>query len=316
MYPVSQCSLELIERAASSLLSGAIVAFPTETVYGLGVDADNQTAVARMYAIKGRPTDHPVIVHISSINEVDYWAKSVPQFAIELMRKFWPGAMTLILPRSDKAKNFITGGQEFVGLRIPSNTIALNLISSFIKKGGHGIAAPSANRFGSISPTSASDVSSELGELLDKEDLIIDGGESEIGVESTIINCSRALPRILRLGAVTEAMIREVTPIDLDNDLNEIRVSGSLTRHYSPKAKVILDREAKPSEGLIALAEFPTPAGVIRLAEPKTVTEYARSLYSALREGDTKGLQTIVAITPKGEGLAAAIRDRISRASA
>jgi len=316
MYPVSQCSLELIERAASSLLSGAIVAFPTETVYGLGVDADNQTAVARMYAIKGRPTDHPVIVHISSINEVDYWAKSVPQFAIELMRKFWPGAMTLILPRSDKAKNFITGGQEFVGLRIPSNTIALNLISSFIKKGGHGIAAPSANRFGSISPTSASDVSSELGELLDKEDLIIDGGESEIGVESTIINCSRALPRILRLGAVTEAMIREVTPIDLDNDLNEIRVSGSLTRHYSPKARVILDREAKPSEGLIALAEFATPAGVVRLAEPKTVTEYARSLYSALREGDTKGLQTIVAITPKGEGLAAAIRDRISRASA
>jgi len=306
----------LIERAASSLLSGAIVAFPTETVYGLGVDADNQTAVARMYAIKGRPTDHPVIVHISSINEVDYWAKSVPQFAIELMRKFWPGAMTLILPRSDKAKNFITGGQEFVGLRIPSNTIALNLISSFIKKGGHGIAAPSANRFGSISPTSASDVSSELGELLDKEDLIIDGGESEIGVESTIINCSRALPRILRLGAVTEAMIREVTPIDLDNDLNEIRVSGSLTRHYSPKARVILDREAKPSEGLIALAEFATPAGVVRLAEPKTVTEYARSLYSALREGDTKGLQTIVAITPKGEGLAAAIRDRISRASA
>ena len=316
MYPVSKCSLELIERAASSLLSGAIVAFPTETVYGLGVDAENQTAVARMYAIKGRPDDHPVIVHISSIDEVDYWAKSVPQYAIELMRKFWPGAMTLILPRSDKAKNFITGGQEFVGLRIPSNTVALNLISSFIEKGGHGIAAPSANRFGSISPTSASDVSSELGELLDKEDVIIDGGESEIGVESTIIDCSRALPRILRLGAVTEAMIREVTPIDLDNDLNEIRVSGSLTRHYSPKAKVIVDRDAKPGEGLIALAEFPTPAGVIRLAEPKTVTEYARSLYSALREGDTKGLQTIVAITPKGEGLAAAIRDRISRASA
>ncbi|MFM9141449.1 MAG: L-threonylcarbamoyladenylate synthase [Actinomycetota bacterium] len=316
MNPVSQCSLELIERAVSSLLNGAIVAFPTETVYGLGVDAENQTAVARMYEIKGRPDDHPVIVHISSINEVDYWAKSVPQYAIELMRKFWPGAMTLILPRSDKAKNYITGGQEFVGLRIPSNTVALNLISSFIEKGGHGIAAPSANRFGSISPTSASDVSSELGDLLDKEDLIIDGGESEIGVESTIIDCSRALPRILRLGAVTEAMIREVTPIDLDNDLNEIRVSGSLTRHYSPKAKVVLDSEAKPGEGLIALVEIPTPAGVIRLAEPKTVTEYARSLYSALREGDTKGLQTIVAITPKGEGLAAAIRDRISRASA
>jgi len=316
MHPVSKCSLELIEKATSSLLSGAIVAFPTETVYGLGVDADNQVAVARMYEIKGRPADHPVIVHISKINEVDYWAKDFSKYAIALMRKFWPGAMTLILPRSDKAKNFITGGQEFVGLRIPSNTIALNLISNFIERGGHGIAAPSANRFGSISPTSASDVSSELGEFLDEKDLIIDGGKSEIGVESTIIDCSRALPRILRLGAVTEAMIREVTPIDLDNDLNEIRVSGSLTRHYSPKAKVVLDREAKPGEGIIALAEIPTPAGAIRLAEPKTVTEYARSLYSALREGDTKGLQTIVAITPKGEGLAAAIRDRISRASA
>ena len=163
MYPVSKCSLELIERAASSLLRGAIVAFPTETVYGLGADAESQTAVARMYAIKGRPDDHPVIVHISSINEVDYWAKSVPQYAIELMRKFWPGAMTLILPRSDKAKNYITGGQEFVGLRIPSNTVALNVISSFINKGGHGIAAPSANRFGSISPTSANDVALELG---------------------------------------------------------------------------------------------------------------------------------------------------------
>jgi L-threonylcarbamoyladenylate synthase len=316
MYPVSKCSLELIDKAASSLLSGAIVAFPTETVYGLGVDAENKDAVARMYSIKARPSDHPVIVHISNINDVDYWAKEVPQYAIELMRKFWPGAMTLILPRSEKAKDFLTGGQEFVGLRIPSNTVALNLISSFIKKGGHGVAAPSANRFGSISPTSANDVALELGEFLSEEDLIIDGGESEIGVESTIIDCSRALPRILRLGAVTEAMIREVSRIDLDNDLNEIRVSGSLTRHYSPKAKVVVDRDAKPGEGLIALAEIPTPEGVIRLAEPKTVTEYARSLYSALREGDTKGLSTIVAVTPQGDGLAAAIRDRISRASA
>ena len=316
MYPVSKCSLELIDKAASSLLSGAIVAFPTETVYGLGVDAENKDAVARMYSIKARPSDHPVIVHISNINDVDYWAKEVPQYAIELMRKFWPGAMTLILPRSEKAKDFITGGQEFVGLRIPSNTVALNLISSFMAKGGHGVAAPSANRFGSISPTSANDVALELGEFLSEKDLIIDGGESEIGVESTIIDCSRALPRILRLGAVTEAMIREVTPIDLDNDLNEIRVSGFLTRHYSPKAKVVVDRDAKPGEGLIALAEISTPEGVIRLAEPKTVTEYARSLYSALREGDTKGLSTIVALTPQGEGLAAAIRDRISRASA
>jgi L-threonylcarbamoyladenylate synthase len=316
MYPISQCSLELIERAAKNLKSGSVVAFPTETVYGLGVDAENESAVARMYSIKGRPSNHPVIVHINEINQVEYWAKDVPQYAIELMRKFWPGAMTLILRRSERAKDFITGGQDFVGVRIPSNTVALNLLNEFAKVGGRGVAAPSANRFGSISPTSASDVAQEVGSYLIEGDLILDGGESEIGVESTIIDCSRALPRILRLGAVTEAMIKEVTPIDLDNDLTEIRVSGSLTRHYSPKAKVITNRNPKAGEGFIALAEIPTPTGVIRLAEPKTVTEYARALYSALRDGDSRGLTTIVAMPPAGEGLAAAIRDRISRASA
>jgi len=316
MYPISQCSLELIERAAKNLKSGSVVAFPTETVYGLGVDAENESAVARMYSIKGRPSDHPVIVHINEINQVEYWAKDVPQYAIELMRKFWQGAMTLILRRSERAKDFITGGQDFVGVRIPSNTVALNLLNEFAKVGGHGVAAPSANRFGSISPTSASDVAQEVGSYLIEGDLILDGGESEIGVESTIIDCSRALPRILRLGAVTEAMIKEVTPIDLDNDLTEIRVSGSLTRHYSPKAKVITNRNPKAGEGFIALAEIPTPIGVIRLAQPKTVTEYARALYSALRDGDSRELTTIVAMPPAGEGLAAAIRDRISRASA
>ena len=292
------------------------MAFPTETVYGLGVDAENESAVARMYQVKGRPANHPVIVHIADQNQVGYWAEEIPDYAIALMRKFWPGPMTLILKRSERAKDFVTGGQDYVGLRIPANPIALKLLSEFESLGRHGVAAPSANRFGSVSPTSAGDVKEEIGELLGPEDLILDGGSSEVGVESTIIDCSRALPRILRLGAVTEAMIESITPIDSDSDLEEIRVSGSLTRHYSPRAKVVIDREAKSGEGLIALSEVITPAGVTRLSSPNSIEEYARLLYSALRKGDSQGLEVVVVIPPRGDGLAAAIRDRIMRASA
>ena len=316
MDQLAPCSIESLNQAAKRLQIGALVAFPTETVYGLGVDAENEPAVARMYEVKGRPANHPVIVHISDQNLVSYWAEEIPEYAIALMRKFWPGPMTLILKRSKNAKDFITGGQEFVGLRIPSNPIALKLLSEFESLGGHGVAAPSANRFGSVSPTSAKDVAEEIGELLGEEDLILDGGTSEVGVESTIIDCSRELPRILRLGAVTEAMIETVTPIDTDSNLEEIRVSGSLTRHYSPRAKVIIDREAKPGEGLIALSDIPTPDGAVRLTAPDSVEDYARSLYSALRKGDSAGLGVIVVHPPRGEGLAAAIRDRIMRASA
>lgn len=316
MDQLAPCSIESLNQAAKRLQIGALVAFPTETVYGLGVDAENEPAVARMYEVKGRPANHPVIVHISDQNLVSYWAEEIPDYAIALMRKFWPGPMTLILKRSKNAKDFITGGQEFVGLRIPSNPIALKLLSEFESLGGHGVAAPSANRFGSVSPTSAKDVAEEIGELLSKEDLILDGGTSEVGVESTIIDCSRELPRILRLGAVTEAMIETIIPIDTDSNLEEIRVSGSLTRHYSPRAKVIIDREAKPGEGLIALSDIPTPDGAVRLTAPDSVEDYARSLYSALRKGDSAGLGVIVVNPPRGEGLAAAIRDRILRASA
>ncbi|MFM7776524.1 MAG: L-threonylcarbamoyladenylate synthase [Actinomycetota bacterium] len=315
MDQLAPCSIESLNQAAKRLQIGALVAFPTETVYGLGVDAENEPAVARMYAIKGRPANHPVIVHISNQNLVSYWAEEIPDYAIALIRKFWPGPMTLILKRSRSAKDFITGGQEFVGLRIPSNQIALKLLSEFESLGGHGVAAPSANRFGSVSPTSASDVAEEIGELLREEDLILDGGASEVGVESTIIDCSRELPRILRLGAVTEAMIESIVPIDTDSNLEEIRVSGSLTRHYSPRAKVVTDREAKPGEGLIGLSDIQTPDGVVRLSAPDSIEDYARSLYGALRKGDSEGLRVIVVNPPRGEGLAAAIRDRILRAS-
>ena len=301
---------------AKALKSARLVAFPTETVYGLGVDAENEAAVERMYSIKGRPANHPVIVHISSQDLVSYWAREIPDYAKKLMAKFWPGPMTLLLKRTEKAKDFITGGQDVVGLRIPSNEIAQTLLREFEAQGGHGVAAPSANRFGSISPTTSQDVKDELGAYLGPDDIIIDGGPCEVGVESTIIDCTGKLPRILRLGAVTEAMISGISPIDKDDNLSEIRVSGSLSRHYSPRAKVVYRRSPAGGEGFIALSSLATPEGVVRLAAPESIEGFARTLYGALRSGDTKGLRVIVVEMPEGEGLAAAIRDRISRASA
>jgi len=311
-----RASSATIKITASCLLEGRLVAFPTETVYGLGVDAENESAVARMYAMKGRPSTHPVIIHISSKKLVSYWACEIPNYASELTEKFWPGPMTLLLKRTDKARDFITGGQDVVGLRVPSNEIAKNLLQEFESLGGHGVAAPSANRFGSVSPTTARDVEVELGQFLGEEDVIIDGGPCEVGVESTIIDCTGKLPRILRLGAVTEAMINEISPIDKDDNLSEIRVSGSLSRHYSPRAKVFHDREPNKGDGLIALSKIQTPDGVIRLSAPDSIEEYARTLYSSLRGADTQGLRAVVAVIPEGDGLAAAIRDRILRASA
>jgi L-threonylcarbamoyladenylate synthase len=312
----SNCSLATITDAANRLKQGGVVAFPTETVYGLGVDAENPAAVKRMYEIKGRPLDHPVIVHIAELTDVEYWAADIPTYAIELMRAFWPGPMTLILPRSKNAKDFITGNQEFVGLRIPANAIALGLIKNFKNLGGKGVAAPSANRFGQISPTSAAAVQAEVGELLAKEDLILDGGAADVGVESTIIDCSGIEPKILRLGAITQQMIEELLETKVAPATAEIRVSGSLERHYAPQAKVITDRAAQAGEGLIAAAAIQTPPGVIRLAAPINTEDYARSLYSALRSGDQQQLDVIVVLPPTGDGLAAAIRDRISRAAA
>ena len=313
---ISQCSLSALRQSAEKLKSGAIVAFPTETVYGLGVDAENQSAVARMYQVKNRPANHPVIVHIAELKDVDYWAKEIPEYAINLMRDFWPGPMTLLLKRSDKAKDFITGNQEIVGLRIPAHSLALNLLAEFKKIGGNGIAAPSANRYGAVSPTTAQAVSVELEEYLQPEDQILDGGSSLVGVESTIIDCSKENPSILRPGAVTAEMVEQSTGIILlEAEESRVRTSGSHKQHYSPKARVLIGKEAQSGNGLIAMAGVLTPDGVIRLASPKNNEEYARILYSALRQGDDAGLERIYIDPPEGLGLAVAIRDRITRAS-
>jgi L-threonylcarbamoyladenylate synthase len=313
---ISQCSLSVLRQSAEKLKAGDLIAIPTETVYGLGVDAENQSAVARMYQVKNRPANHPVIVHIAELNDVDYWAKEIPEYAINLMRDFWPGPMTLLLKRSDKAKDFITGNQEIVGLRIPAHSLALNLLAEFKKIGGNGIAAPSANRYGAVSPTTAQAVSAELEEYLQPEDQILDGGSSLVGVESTIIDCSKENPSILRPGAVTAEMVEQSTGIILlDAQEPRVRASGSHKQHYSPKARVLIGKEAQSGDGLIAMDGVLTPDGVIRLASPKNNEEYARILYSALRQGDDAGLERIYIDPPEGLGLAVAIRDRITRAS-
>jgi L-threonylcarbamoyladenylate synthase len=321
---LSNCSVDALAAAAQALKNGSLVAFPTETVYGLGADATNAQAVARIYEVKGRPADHPLIVHIADPKYLEQWISDIPEYAILLAREFWPGPMTLILQRSELAKDFITGGQTTVGIRIPDNAIALGLLEAFHKLGGAGIAAPSANRFGQVSPTTAEAVNEELGEYLADSDLVFDGGFSKVGLESTIIDCAGSLPRILRPGAITIEMIEVATELvvstslhkNLDDfELGNIRVSGSLENHYAPKAKVFLDQQPVPGSGFIALESIDTPIGAIRLAAPKSVEEFARVLYSALRKGDHEGLDSIYIAQPIGDGLAIAIRDRLSRSA-
>jgi len=314
---ISQCSLSVLRQTAEKLRAGDLVAFPTETVYGIGADAENKDAVARMYQVKNRPSGHPVIVHIAELNDVDYWAQEIPEYAINLMRDFWPGPMTLLLKRREVAGDFLTGAQEIVGLRIPANSLALGLLNEFKAVGGKGIAAPSANRYGAVSPTTAEAVSQELSEYLLQDDQILDGGPCLVGVESTIIDCSGQNPKILRPGAISAEMIEESTGIVLEEvGETKIRVSGSDKQHYAPKAKVIIDGQSQSGEGLIAMSDVATPEGVIRLAEPKSIEEYARVLYSALRMSDSQNLERVRIIPPKGQGLAVAIRDRINRAGA
>ena len=304
-----------IQQAAVALKSGQLVAFPTETVYGLGADAENPDAVAKIYSVKQRPTDHPLIVHIADKDAAKKWAIEIPQYALQLADTFWPGPMTLILKRSSLAKDFITGGQDTVGLRVPDHPVALELLRSFSQLGGNGVAAPSANLFGRVSPTSAEAVQSEIGSRLSDADLILEGGDSVVGIESTIIDCTQSRPRILRPGAISAEQIVTKTNLSMLDSGERIRVSGAMESHYSPRARVVLNDEAKPGDGLIASAQIATPPQVIRLAAPTTDEEYAQQLYAALRKADQLGIQRVVAITPAGDGIAVAIRDRLRKAS-
>ena len=320
MSIISNCTAHAINDAAAALIKGELVAFPTETVYGLGADATNKDAIAKVYAVKGRPEGHPLIVHISSLVNLDQWARDIPEYAVNLARAFWPGPMTLILPRTDLAKDFITGGQDNIGIRIPSHTVALALLKEFEDQGGLGVAAPSANRFGAVSPTTATAVDIELAEFLSIDDQILDGGPCSIGVESTIVNCTQQQPSILRPGAITKEMIEDNLSISVDlkisnTESKQIKASGLLESHYAPKAKIFLYGSPTLGDGFLALESFSTPAGAVRVAAPKTNKEYAQVLYEAFRLADSKGLERVFVIPPTGDGIAVAINDRLNKSA-
>lgn len=306
-----------IERAAQILRAGGLVAFPTETVYGLGADASNAAAVARLYAAKRRPAAHPVIVHFAHAERAFGWAREVPEAAHRLAARFWPGPLTLILKRSAKARDFVTGGQDSVGLRVPSHPVAQALLREF----GGGIAAPSANVFGRPSATTAAHVREDLGE---EADLVLDAGPSEIGIESTIVDLSGTKPVLLRPGKIGPQEIERVLGEKLSrNTRRSPRHPGGEARHYAPRtpARLVpaheLDREIARTRGRIAVLAFSRPdervATWIRM--PRDPAGYARRLYAALRELDRAACDRILIESPPALAEWQAVRDRLVRAT-
>ena len=307
-----------IQHAVAILREGGLVAFPTETVYGLGADARSERAVGRIFAAKGRPAGHPLIVHLPSAEHLDRWARAVPEAARALASRFWPGPLTIILEKRPDVPDAVTGGQRTVGLRVPSHPLALALLDAF----DGGLAAPSANRFGSVSPTSAAHV---LGELGGRVDLVLDGGPCEVGVESTIVDLSvPSEPRLLRPGGIArEALESVLGPVVVGG--GQVRAPGTLASHYAPHAEVravdagLLASEAARAAGegrrVVVLAARDVE-GLPRIALPDEPEGRARRLYAALREVDAAGYEVaIVALSPE-DGLGAALSDRLRRASA
>lgn len=310
-----------VALAARLLRGGGLVAIPTETVYGLAADAEDPAAVARVYAAKGRPADHPLIVHLAEASQLDDgWSRDLAPWARLLAAACWPGPLTLVVARGPRAGDHVTGGQGTVALRVPAHPVAHALL---VELGG-GLAAPSANRFGRVSPTDADHVLDELADVLvPGRDAVLEGGPSEVGVESTIVDCTGAAPRLLRPGAVGVEEIEAVTGLDVEEPDPEVRAPGTLASHYAPAARVLVvapddvSAAASGHEGvaLLAPASVPTPDGVLRLAAPHDAQEYARSLYAALREADRAGIATVLAVAPDGGALAAAVSDRLARAA-
>ena len=301
-----------VAAAAAALSRSGVVGLPTETVYGLAARALDAAAVGRVFAIKGRPSDHPVIVHVDGPDALSTWGRDVPGYAHALAQALWPGPLTLVVPAADEVPRYLTGGQDTVGLRCPAHPVALAVITA-----AGAVAAPSANRFGQVSPTCAGDVVSDIGDLLDPAlDVVLDGGECPVGVESTILDCTGYSPRVLRWGAVEVAQIEQIAGVALDRGSSRVRAPGGLASHYAPTAAVHLGGDATAGEGFLALAGVATPPGAVRLASPADTREFAAMLYRALRDADARGLAVVWAIPPAdGSALAAAVRDRLSRAA-
>ena len=317
-----------IERAAAILRAGGLVAFPTETVYGLGADASNPAAVARIFAAKGRPQDHPVIVHLARLELLPLWAREFPAAAQNLAAAFWPGPLTLILKRAGGVPDCVTGGQDTVGLRIPGHPVALELLQAFAgDEGGggfSGVAAPSANKFGRISPTTAGHVRVELGAVVE---MVLDGGECGIGIESTIVDVSRRRAVLLRPGAITLAQIAAVLGAEVElPDAAAPRVSGALDSHYAPRTPLHLVPAAElqarmaalRGKKLAVLARAAAPPGLKDVnwqTAPRAAAGYAHELYASLRRLDALGCAAILVEAPPSAPEWQGVNDRLRRAS-
>jgi L-threonylcarbamoyladenylate synthase len=309
-------------EAAQRLARGEAIAFPTETVYGLGADAANPAAVARVFALKGRPADHPLIVHFADPADLAKWAVDIPQAARALAARFWPGPLTMILQKAASVPGAVTGGQDTVGLRCPSHPVAQELLREFARVGSGAVAAPSANKFGHVSPTTAAHVREEFGPSL----FVIDGGACEVGLESTIVDLSRGAPVLLRPGGISRALLAQALgEAPRDRDADAPRASGTLAAHYAPRAALaLLDAEA-----LIAAVSIPANVAVLALQEPPPdarvvswitaapdASRYGHDLYANLRKLDASGAQRILVEAPPDIPAWEAINDRLLRAAA
>ena len=296
-----------VERAADAIGAGGLVAVPTETVYGLAADARNAAAVRRIFDVKGRPGDHPLIVHLASAAEVDDWARDVSDAARRLVEAAWPGPLTVIVPRTDGVLDEVTGGRDTVGLRMPAHPLALDLIAR-----AGAVAAPSANRFGSVSPTTAQHVLDDLGDRLDPaRDVILDGGACPVGVESTIVDCAVDPPQILRAGGVPVEDVLALLGGGVAAASGPSRASGMLASHYAPRCAV---RVVDNADDAVALRAGTPRSEVLDLTDD--LARYARELYGRLRDADVRGVGTVIAVLPPPVGLGHAIRDRLTKASA
>ena len=312
-----------ITCAAARLKAGDLVAFPTETVYGLGADASNADAVRKVFAAKGRPSDHPLIVHIADVAQLGEWAREIPPAATKLALAFWPGPLTLVLKRSARVSDAVTGGQDTVAIRVPSHPVAQQLLRVF----GGGVAAPSANRFGHVSATTAAHVREEFGDLVA---CVLDGGEADVGIESTIVDCSRGGVTLLRPGWITPQQIEAAAGVPLTApDAQAPRVSGSLEKHYAPQTPVMLmegdlvvelarslSRQGKRVAVLARTTLQPVIEGMVWKAAPADAAGYAHDLYSNLRELDHAGCDAILVEQPPDAAEWLAIRDRLTRSAA
>lgn len=320
---MSAPSASEIAAAAAVLRGGGLVAFPTETVYGLGANARDPVAVAKIFAAKGRPADHPLIVHLGAADQLDQWAAVVPEAARRLAAAFWPGPLAMVLPRRPEVPDAVTGGFDTVGLRVPGHSVALALLRAF----GGGIAAPSANRYGRVSPTCAAHVREELG---DRVDHVLDGGRCDVGIESTIVDLSGDVPRLLRPGAVTAADLERVLGHPVETAVGDAATPapGRKPSHYAPLARVVLATAGDAARtanawrargarvGLMAAArpEALEP-GIDWLALPADPAAQAHELYQRLRDADAHGLEVVVAVLPEDRGIGHALRDRLRRAA-